>query len=269
MEPISVILASLFSLISPVGIVGDRLADQAIRQQLAKVESLQVRVDNVPTYQILSGKIDKVWFAGRGLFLTPEFRVDTLELETDPIHLAGLQAKLAAPLQGAFRLKLTETDINRALASPQVTDRLKNIGTGSATRKYQILSPQIHFLPDQRIEIKAKLIEAGYPDKLDILVQAQLTSKAGKIIQLDKPTFFLNQKPISPIVLKQLFPSGLPGYDLTQLEAQNITARILNLDLQPNGELQMVGFLQVRPAAQPTPQPPVQPTAQSTVQPNL
>jgi LmeA-like phospholipid-binding len=245
MEPISATLAILLSLISPVGLASDRLAEDQIRKQLVKAESLQVRIDNAPTYQILSGKVNKVRLAGRGLFPIKDLRIDTFELETDPIQLAGLQAKLAAPFQGAFRLGLTEADINQALASPQVTDRLKSVG--NSARKYQILNPKIKILPNQAIQIQAQVIEAGYPDKLNIQLNAQLKTTAGKVIQLENPTFLLNEKPISPIVLKQLFPSGIPGYDLTQLEVQNITARILNLELNPNGKLEIIGFIQVRP----------------------
>lgn len=257
MEPISAILATILSLIAPVGIVSDRLAESQIRQQLVQAESLQVRIDNAPTYQLLSGKVNKVRLAGRGLFPVKDLRIDTFELETDPIELAGLQAKLKSPLQGAFRLALTEADINQALASPQVTDRLKSISNGS--RKYQILNPKIKMLPDQKVQIQAQLIEAGYPDKLNIQLEAKLKANAGKVIQLENPIFLLNDKPINPIVLKQLFPSGLPGYDLTQLEAQNITARILNLDLNSNGKLELIGFLQIRPAAPPAQTPKITP----------
>ncbi len=247
MEPISAILATLLSLISPVGLASDRLAESQIRKQLVKAESLQVRIDNAPTYQLLNGKINKVRLAGQGLFPIKDLRIDTFEFETDPIELAGLQAKLKSPLQGAFRLAVTEADINQALASPQVTDRLKSISSGS--RKYQILNPKVKMLPEQKVQIQAQVIEAGYPSKLNIQLEAKLTTNAGKVIQLENPTFLLNEKPINPIVLKQLFPSGIPGYDLTQLEVQNITARILNLDLTPNGKLELIGFIQVRPTA--------------------
>jgi hypothetical protein len=229
-----------------VGFASDRLAESQVRKQLVKAESLQVRIDNAPTYQLLSGKVNKIRLAGRGLFPIKDLRIDTFELETDPIELAGLQTKLKSPLQGAFRLALTEADINQALASSQVTDRLKSIG--NTARKYQVLNPKIKILADQKVQIQAQVIEAGYPDKLNIQLDAQLKANAGKIIQLENPTFLLNDKPINPIVLKQLFPSGLPGYDLTQLEVQNITARILNLELNPNGKLEVIGFLQVRPS---------------------
>ena len=76
MEPISTVLSLLLGLIAPVGIVSDRIAENQIRKQLTRAESLQVRIDNAPTYQLLSGKLNKVRFAGRGLFVTPDIRID-------------------------------------------------------------------------------------------------------------------------------------------------------------------------------------------------
>ena len=240
MEPISTVVSLLLGLIAPVGIVSDRIAENQIRKQLTRAESLQVRIDNAPTYQLLSGKLNKVRFAGRGLFVTPDIRIDTLDLETDPIALAGLSAKLAKPLQGAFHLVLTETDINRALASPQFNDRLKS-------GRYQVTQPQIKLLENDRISLQAQLTEARYPGQLKILIEGKLGSTAGKTLQLENATIQINDKPIQPIVLKQIFPSGIPGIDLTQYEVQGITSRILKLETQPNGQLQLIGFVQVRP----------------------
>ncbi len=240
MEPISAIVSLLLGIIAPVGIVSDRIAENQIRKQLTRVESLQVRIDNAPTYQLLSGKLNKVRLAGRGLFVTPDIRIDALDVETDPIALAGLNAKLAHPLQGAFRLVLTETDINRALNSSQFNDRLKS-------GRYQITQPKIKLLEHDRISFQAQLTEARYPGQLKILIEGKLSSTSGKTLQLENTTFEINDKPIQPIVLKQLFPSGIPGIDLTQYEVQGITSRILKLETQPNGQLELIGFLQIRP----------------------
>ena len=240
MEPISAIVSLLLGIIAPVGIVSDRIAENQIRKQLTRAESLEIRIDNAPTYQLLSGKLNKVRLAGRGLFVTPDIRIDTLDLETDPIALAGLSAKLAKPLQGAFRIILTEADINRALNSSQFNERLKS-------GRYQVTQPQIKILENDRVSFQAQLTEARYPGQLKILIEGKLNSTSGKTLQLENTTFHINDKPVEPIVLKQLFPSGIPGIDLTQYEAQGITSRILKLDTQPNGRLQLIGFLQIRP----------------------
>jgi len=55
----TIILSGLLGLVSPVGSVIDRTAENAIRSRFEKVEQLQVRVDNAPSYQLLQGKVQR------------------------------------------------------------------------------------------------------------------------------------------------------------------------------------------------------------------
>ncbi len=70
MEFIAILLSSLISLVSPTGLVIDKVAENTLRKQFASVERLQVRIDNTPSYQILGGRVDRIRIAGRGLFPT-------------------------------------------------------------------------------------------------------------------------------------------------------------------------------------------------------
>jgi LmeA-like phospholipid-binding len=248
MEPLSIALSILLGLISPLGMVSDRVAEQQIRKQLYKAEMLQVRIDNAPTYQLLRGKVDKVRFAGRGLYLTPDLRIESLEMETDPIALAGLQAKLAQPLQGAVRLTLTEADMNRALMSPKVTEMLQTLGSDQSPRRgrYQVLNPQITLLGRDRVRITAQLTERGYPGKLNLLVETALRVTAGRSLELVDPVIKADDKIAPQVLVNSIFKGVSRQFDLNQFEAQGMTVRILNLEQVPDG-LQLVGFLQMRP----------------------
>jgi hypothetical protein len=86
MEFFTILVSSLLALVSPVGLVVDQIALNAIRSQFEKVDQLQVRVDNAPSYQLLQGKVERVRIAGRGLQLK-QIRIAAIELETDPINL--------------------------------------------------------------------------------------------------------------------------------------------------------------------------------------
>jgi hypothetical protein len=248
MEPLSIALSILFGLISPVGIVSDRVAEQQIRKQLYRADALQVRIDNAPTYQLLQGKVDKVRFAGRGLYLTPDLRIDTLEMETDPIALAGLQAKLEQPLQGAIRLTLTEADINRALSSPKVTELLQTLGTDQTPRRgrYQVLNPQIKLLGGDRVRITAQLTERGYPGQLNLLIETAIRVTAGRSVELVDPVIKADDKAAPQVLVNSIFKGVSRQFDLNQLEAQGMTVRILKLEQVKDG-LQLVSFLQMRP----------------------
>ena len=59
MEPIAILLSTLIGLISPSGLVLDRVAENTIRSRFVSVESLKVRIDNAPVHQIVKGRIDR------------------------------------------------------------------------------------------------------------------------------------------------------------------------------------------------------------------
>jgi hypothetical protein len=73
------------AIVSPVGAAVDQLAEDALRDQVAAAEELHVRIDNVPTYQILNGRVEHLRIAGRGIFPRqfPELRIESIDLETD------------------------------------------------------------------------------------------------------------------------------------------------------------------------------------------
>jgi hypothetical protein len=87
MEFFTLLLTSLFTLVSPTGIALDTLAEQNIRDRLSGAEQLEVRIDNTPSYQLFDGKVDRLRIAGRGLSLIPGLRLDILEIETDAIDI--------------------------------------------------------------------------------------------------------------------------------------------------------------------------------------
>lgn len=135
------------------------MTSNAVRSQFARVEKLQVRIDNPPSHQILQGKVQKVRIAGRGLQVKQlNIRPAVLELETDPINLdiSSLRRgslKLEQPLQAEIRLVFNSQDINQALKSLVVVNRLQNLGlnilqTPSSQQRLQAINPRLEFLPN-------------------------------------------------------------------------------------------------------------------------
>ncbi|MGB5771982.1 MAG: DUF2993 domain-containing protein, partial [Crocosphaera sp.] len=51
MEWFTILLSSFITIISPVGLIVDRVVADALRSQVAGVEELAVRIDNTPSYQ--------------------------------------------------------------------------------------------------------------------------------------------------------------------------------------------------------------------------
>ncbi len=252
MEPLTILLSTLIGLISPSGLVLDRVVENTIRSRFVSVESLKVRVDNVPVHQILKGQIDRLRIAGRGMSPIKDVRIDVLDLETDPIVLQGLTPKLKQPLQAGVRIVLKPEDINQGLRSPLIATRLRNLGfqflqrrEAQQLQRFDFLNPKVEFLPDRRVRLQAELQEQGYPDKLTIVAEAEPSIESGRTLRLLNPTLLINGKP-APAQITRAIAQGVSNQlDLSRL-GNGITARVLKLEVDP-AQIQMTAFVQIRP----------------------
>lgn len=237
----------------------DRVAQNAIRKQFASVEQLEVRIDNAPSYQIVQGKADRVRIAGRGLFLAQDIRLDTLELETDPIQLNARRLqrgrlRLEKPLRAGVRLVVTQEDLNRALRSPTVLKRLTSLGIGALgqretrqrAQRYTLLNPRIALLDNQRLQIQSELQEAGDPATLKIVAESGIEIIAGRQLRLINPLVRLNDEAVPEQVVRSIAQGISAQSDLQQLEKSGTTARILQLQLTPK-QINIAAFVQLTP----------------------
>lgn len=134
MEIFILILSSLISVLSPANFAADKIAESSIRSQFKQVEVLKVRIDNAPVFNVANGKIDKIRIAGRGFFPVEDVRIDTIEVETDPIDVERRQlfgrptrVVLQRPLGGAAKIVVTKEDVIRALKSKVVADAIQRL----------------------------------------------------------------------------------------------------------------------------------------------
>jgi LmeA-like phospholipid-binding len=238
MEILSIVLASLITLLSPIGWVSEKIVAQQIRARIDHAESIAVRIDNVPTYQIVNGKVNQIRIAGRGVFPVADLRIEALEVETDPIvldpiKLRKLKVKLAQPVRAGVKLVMTERDLNQALASPAVVKRLRALAgriTSQAAR-YEFLHPQVNFLPNQRVKFSVDLQEQGQTETLNLVITTGITIKDGRFIQLTDTDIVANKQPVYPPLAKRLVAGINAELDLDRLAKSGINARILSLDL--------------------------------------
>lgn len=253
-ELFTILLSNLISLVSPTGVVIDRVAEAQIRKQLVTAEQLQVRVDNAPSYQIINGRADRVLVSGRGLFPVKEFRIDRLDLETDPIAVRLNRLKPEKPVQAGVHLVLTEKDINQALKSPTVASRLRNLGIRFLQRReaqqverYDFLNPQIAVLPRGRVRLQVELQEQGYSDTLKIVAEAEPKILKGRSLQLENLKITANGQATPDSISRAIAQGIAKRLDLGQLESSGITARILSLKLEA-AKVQTAVFVQIRPS---------------------
>lgn len=256
MEFLTIFLSSLITLVSPAGVVIDRVAESTIRSQFEAVEHLQVRVDNAPSYQLVRGRVERVRIAGRGIFPLKEVRLDALELETDPIHVnAGSlrrgKPRLEEPLRAGVRLVIKQADVNRALRSPTVTNSLRKLGASvldeqdaKRTQRYEVINPRIEFLANQRLRLQVELREPKDPATLKIFAESGIAVIAGRQLQLVQPIIRVDDEAVPEEVIKAISDGATEQLDLRQLESSGVTARVLQWQVNPD-QINLAAFVQV------------------------
>jgi hypothetical protein len=267
MEFFTALLASLLTLGSPVGYVLDQVTADNFRSRLYRVEQLQVRIDNTPNYQVAQGHIDRLRLASRGAWVTPELRLDALELETDPIDLdlsrlsssssrdssstSGNNDNLApfppglfrTPLQAGVRLVITEADLQQALQSPKVQSLIQEIARGFLGSEAETISinPQIKFLDKGRFQLQIDLQTPNNPViKVDLV--AGLTVVDGSQLRLESPVLKINGSPLPNAVVMAISNTLLDRFDLKNIPSRGIIFRLLQLHISP-GQLEIAAFI--------------------------
>ncbi|WP_310490406.1 DUF2993 domain-containing protein [Chamaesiphon sp. VAR_69_metabat_338] len=266
MELITILLSGIASLFSLTGVVVDKNVETALLAQIDRAEQLQVRADNAPVHQVLDGKINKLRIAGRGLWVTKDLRVDTLDIETDPIAVdlkavqadqkSGNSASAASaafkqPLQAGLRFKVNEEDLNNYLKSPDAIAQLQKMTTstfggaaGSLNKDYQITNPQVRFLANNRVGLKAELQDPGSGEKLTITLEAGVNVIGGRKLQLVEPTAMVGATPVPPFILSGLTTSMSERLNVDVLAARGLQARILRFKVDPQ-QLELAAFVRI------------------------
>lgn len=266
MELLSIILSGLLALASPVGFIFDNIAERDIRSALYSAEELEVRLDNSPNYFLLGGKIERLRFAGRGLYVTPELRIDTFELETDPILVDrdrlnredenSIPRFLKQPLQGAVRLVITEEDINQALRSPTVVEQLRELGIGLApntaadddSQRYEIVNPQIEFLGNNRLRFQFAIEDRRENDTVSVVLETGLEVVAGSQLRPLDPKILINDQEAPNRLVTILSRVVNRILNLKKFQDEGLLARVLQFTITPE-QLEVAAFVRIEPPA--------------------
>jgi LmeA-like phospholipid-binding len=272
MELIAILLSGITALFSFSGVVVDKNVEAALLARIDHAEQLEVRADNAPNYQVINGKIDKVRIAGRGLWVTKDLRIDTLDLETDPIavKLKDVQAddnipsasSLQQPIQAAVKFKFNEADLNNFLKSPDAIARLQRITTStlggaassSLNKDYQVTNPQIRFIGKDRLGIKAQLKDPGSGETLAIDLETGIRIDGGRKLQLLQPNATVDGTQVPPFILTGLATGLSERLNVDMLAQRGLTARILQFKVNPQ-QLELAAFVKAtgsKEAAAPT-----------------
>jgi LmeA-like phospholipid-binding len=256
MELITILLSSLLGILAPIGLVSDRLATTAIRDRLESADTLAVRIDNAPSYQLLQGKVQRVRIAGRGIVPRPDLRIATFEVETDaialnPTRLRQGKPQLEQPLQAGVRLELTQEDANHFLQSPAMVERFKTLNLNlpndaSQPEPYNIKTVQVDFLDSDRLKFLVTLQGQQSGTESMITAESGLSITAGRQLQLVKPQVTLGGAAVPSEIITLLTAGLIQQLDLGRLEDSGLTARVLNFQIDDD-QLDLATFVRVEP----------------------
>ena len=124
----------------------NKIAKLALSSQLEDADSLEVRVKTNPE-KLANGQLESLLIEGKGLLIETDLRLQVLEIAMKAIAVAPLKAlrgkiELTQPSKGTARIVLTETDLNRALNSPDLRAKIKVLDTYLSTEKLKLTVPQ-------------------------------------------------------------------------------------------------------------------------------
>ncbi|MDJ0729971.1 MAG: DUF2993 domain-containing protein [Crocosphaera sp.] len=265
MEVFTIFLSSLITILSPLGVVVDTVVAEQLRSQVASVEELAVRIDNTPSYQPITGKIDRIRIASRGLEIIENLRIDTLDLETDTIdvdlnqiqNLAGIksiQSSLNKPFQGAFRLVIKEEDLNSALEAYSIREQLQglvNTILPPEAPRFKILKLQVNFMAENRlaleIELEQEAEEGEPPTQLAIAAEVGFEIEQGKKIKLTDLSAIINERKLSSRFANILVAGISDRLTLDIFADQGFLVRILQLNMDEK-TLDIAAFFRLDPA---------------------
>lgn len=262
MELITIILSTLLGVAATGGVVVDTLAESALRGQLAGAEDLQVRIDNVPNYQLASGRIDRTRLAAQGVETRqlPGLRIDSIDLETDAVDvdLAQLQQGqlvLNQPAQAALRLRLKDDDLNAFLQSPLVQSWLDTLefnlpgaGGDREQTRYGLANPSLEFLEGDRFRIVVDLQDRVTQDTLTIGIDLGLTILNGHRFALVDPTITVDGEETPPQLLEAFVQGAQAQLTLRRLESLGVVARIINFKVRDD-KLDIAIFARIDPTS--------------------
>ncbi len=200
MEILVSILSGLLAIGTSLNFIGDVVLKNAIRSQVEEVETIAIRIDNAPNYQIVDGKVQRLRIATRDLKINPEVQFKVLEFDIDRIDfdlkefLEGdlfldldeeiptirLRQLFKQPLKMATRIVFTQEQLDSILKSPTInvplSERLTVIlnSVSKSNEEFVVSQFQLDLLDNDRVALRMKIIDLEREDRGEIDVDLEL-----------------------------------------------------------------------------------------------
>jgi LmeA-like phospholipid-binding len=181
----------------------NKVASQSIRGMFSQSKSVEVSIRCFPSSKLLQGNVDSVKMQGSGLVIRRQFQVEEMSFETDAIAIdfgSVLRGKiqLKQPTQAIAQIVLSEEGINRAFNAELVQKRLDDVWLSEETGINEPVSfgdISIRLLPNNQVEIQAKVNVPGQDIQIPIAVRTGLSVERRRRLLFTEPQFLADQIP--------------------------------------------------------------------------
>ncbi|MGI0481677.1 DUF2993 domain-containing protein [Geminocystis sp. CENA526] len=239
------------------GLILNNSLTNILRNQSEEIGEVKVRVNSIPTHQLIKGEADSIQISLKQWQPRPHIRVELLELETDRIGIDldqirklnadNWQTVLKKPLNMAWRTILTENDLNNLIKSPQVEEMISKV-TGDASSGFELLELNLNLKGNNRIamETKVKLPIRG-EEILDVNLEFNLGVIKGHSIIISDIEGTLNNRRLSSSLLQGFVDNINNQLSWRNLEDSGITMRLLQFNINED-TLEIAGFIHLQPS---------------------
>ncbi len=262
MEIVVSLLTIIISGLSVGGIIINNSLTKIITRQSIEIEEVDVRVENVPTHQLLKGEIDSIKLNLKEWEIRENIQVELLQLETDKVKVdlpilrslsstsgeekrPNLQQILQTPLNMGWRVVVTEENLNDLFLSNQVKSVVEQIS--QKNERIDIVALDFDLLPNNRLAVdsKVKLAFRG-EEELNIRLEFGLEVIKGYQLKIKDIEGTLNDRKLSSTLLKGFSENINSNLTLQGLEKSGITLRLLQFEINED-KIAVAGFAHIQP----------------------
>ena len=216
----------------------NKIAKLALSSQLEDADSLDVKVKTNPE-KLANGQLESLLIEGKGLVIETDLRLEVLEIAMKAIAVAPLKAlrgkiELTQPSQGTARIVLTETDLNRALNSPDLRAKIKVLDTYLSTQKLKLTVPQkkCQLREDGTVAVEAivQLQPSGETKEVAFTTTPKIASGDTSVVLEDIQ--YEPGKELSQELTQAFLDKAEKMLDLRNFEKQGLALRIHRLNVE-------------------------------------
>lgn len=214
-----------------------KIAEVGLSSQLDAVENLDVTIKTDPG-KMLSGAVDSVTVHGKGMVMQKDLRVEEMQLKTsriaiNPLSVAFGKIELTHPTDAETHVVLTESDINRALNSEFIREKMQNLRVDVNGTPVTVDTQQLEFgLPGaNKVLLSTNVVlEAGETKRVSFTAVPRV-SPNGQSIALEDVEY-LEGKDLPPDLTEAMLNQAHALLDLQNFELGEMALRLKTLDVQ-------------------------------------